>query len=150
MATSFISFKEYGFWINDGLMEVTLHYMNKTFLNYTDREEWQEQFRMEIENCSKGFQRTFINFGMDEYLIDDSRIEFFVNDLIPKVLRLVMEKGEYIEKAELNDMIVDEYYQGEWTKDLSTKKIIHILLWLKGLALGVVRLKASDFIYYRF
>jgi len=150
MASSFISFRENGFWINDNIMNITLHFLGETVNKIEEKPEWLKEFNEKIIYNSQGYQRSFMDFGMDDYLIDKDRIKLFTEEILIECMKNLLDKGNEISADELNSFIVNENIQSEWDKPIKVSRIINVLKWLKGLSIGVVRVKDSDYIYYKF
>lgn len=152
MATSFISYGDYGFWVSDVFMQLALNAINiEIKSNFHSKEGWLEDFRIKIEKDSKGHNFGSIDIHLDKYLADEHRKQLFL-DIITNVLQRLVEREEKeddISPDEFNAFI-EPGLGIEINHSIAINHIINVLLWLKGLILGVVRVKSSDFIYYRF
>lgn len=152
MATSFISFGDYGFWVNDVFMQLALNAINTEMKsNFYSKEDWIEDFRIEIEKDSRGHNYGAINIHLDKHLSDDHKKQWFL-DIITNTLKRLVEREE--EEENINPDEFNAFIESglgiEINHPVDINHIINVLLWLKGLVMGVVRVKSSDFIFYRF
>jgi hypothetical protein len=152
MASSFISFKEYGFWINDSIMELTLHYINDILEQKTEQNSngWLSEFSEIIQKNSLGLFPAFMNLHLDVYLIDEDRIKTFFS-ILRKTKQLLFSKGGYIDTKELNLIEEEKESLGSvWLENFKTERVIKVVEYLELLILESLKIKSTDNIDYNF
>jgi hypothetical protein len=81
MASSFIRYKDNGFWIKDPIMEITLSYICKVFEPRKNVDSWTGPFYTLLYTNSLGHFPSYMHLDLDEYLITQERKNFFLNIL---------------------------------------------------------------------
>jgi hypothetical protein len=87
MATSFVEFKNYGFWAHDAFLEGLLYLIVKELKALPDETEWKHKL---IESWTFSFSIGFVGcipVGLDEKLTDDDKIKRMGN-----ILKLIFQR----------------------------------------------------------
>ncbi|MDJ1481569.1 hypothetical protein QNI16_13805 [Cytophagaceae bacterium YF14B1] len=136
MATSYIAYKEKGFWSNDTFVELSVDYIIKTFQAKSSETQWIKDYIDQwLFHIAKGNFLGFIDLGFDKYLIDENRVTSFI-DLIRETKSYLLTKGDWLSHQELNLFIVHDKLQSRWSADLPTDTISKTLDKLELLLLG--------------
>ena len=149
MATSFVNYKENGFWANDQLLIIVAHYLYKDYDNKNDLENWEQDFMGVIKDNADGYFVGFMDFDFDLFLINQNRITSFLN-IIKQTKIHINSKGSYISSKELNLINVIEDVKILWTDDIECNRIIKLLDYIEYLVQGELKIKSSDNIDYSF
>jgi hypothetical protein len=78
MGTSFVKYKDFGFWSPDSFLESWLVTLLDEMRKLTVREPWQESL-MEHWRIQASIDGGLMSVGLDEFLISDERRDFLVS-----------------------------------------------------------------------
>jgi hypothetical protein len=137
MSKSFIDFKERGYWMSDGFVELIANYLFKTIDSMEDKPAWMSEMQDQLYIIMQGGCLGWNSFEFDDLLISEERVHLF-NSIILKTIEAIENKGEYILKSELNafEEIKTKELKSLWTEDLDSQRLINLLkdisLLLKG------------------
>jgi len=142
MATSFVAFRQFGFWCNDSVLETWLSY----FLEVLDRQEnlpgwlqqlhqgWEAQATVGVVGC--------IDLSLDEVVTDESRVATLLK-LAAQTNYLLAAHGEFIPAEVLNQ----RQYQPDgitWTAAVATAMFLKVGQLFSRLLEGNLRTTASS------
>lgn len=103
MGTSFIDFKDYGFWARDAALEVWLYWLVQEIDQLDSLPEWlqeaQEDWYIQVTVGLVGS----INPQLDDYLLSQERVNLVLL-LCERVLKWLKEQGKYLSKEYLNSL----------------------------------------------
>ncbi|GIK37925.1 MAG: hypothetical protein BroJett011_17580 [Chloroflexota bacterium] len=119
MGTSFIDFKDYGFWARDPTLEVWLYWLVQEIDKLDSLPEWLKEAREEwYIQATLGLVGS-INPQFDDYLLTQERVNLVLL-LCERVLQWLEEQGEYLSKEYLNSLGVGGP-GSEWTADVEVE-----------------------------
>lgn len=131
MSTSFIDFKERGYWISDGFVEVVSWLLYLEFEKLVGPSNWQLEMKENFYRISQEHFPGWNSFLLDDYLVDDSHLSVF-SEIIDSTISSVEKKGAVIITEELNAINKENVSGGgRWTEDLEVSRIINLLLDIK-------------------
>ena len=103
MATSFIDFKNRGFWCEDSYLEVWLNYFSQIIETMDSIPEWLLETKNEwIIQASSGFTGC-IELQLDSIITTSERKDL-IEQIIIKTNLSLLEHGDYITKEDLNSL----------------------------------------------
>jgi hypothetical protein len=103
MGSSFIDFRDYGFWSRDIGIELWLYLLIQEIDNLESIPDWLREARDHWhEQASVGFVG-HVHPQLDDYLVSQDRIDLILM-LSERVLQLLNEQGEYFLGAHLNSL----------------------------------------------
>lgn len=103
MGSSFIDFKDYGFWARDGAIEVWLYLLVQEIDKLESVPDWLKEARNHWhEQATVGFVG-WIHPQLDDYLVSQDRINLVIQ-LSQRVLTWLSEQGEYLSQEYLNSL----------------------------------------------
>ncbi len=128
MATSFISYKNKGIWIEDSILELAIIFILK---HLDDDSDWLMPFKERLRNNKKGYFVGFMNLGLDKHLSDIDKINYFSKVLDNAISELLSRKN--LSLTELNSFENKKDYELRrlWKSELNTKDIVDALVNLK-------------------
>ena len=101
MGSSFIDFKDYGFWARDTHIELWLYLLVQEIDKLGARPDWLIEAREHWhEQATVGFVG-WVHPQLDDYLTSRERVDLVIG-LSARVLNLLNEKGEYLSGEYLN------------------------------------------------
>ncbi|MEP0264260.1 hypothetical protein [Dokdonia sp.] len=104
MASSFIEFKDYGFWAKDGFVEAMQNCLiNEIKLTEFDSNSWIIQYKEELALHSLPLIYGGMSMSLDEFLIDKERKELIIK-LIKKIIKKINSSENYISNENLREM----------------------------------------------
>jgi hypothetical protein len=105
MATSFVEFRNYGFWAHDSFLEGLLYLIVKELKTLALNNEWKEKLMASWAfSYSAGFAGC-IPVELDEKLDDDEKIKLILNT-IKLIIGRINKDDEYLTHGELNSNLV--------------------------------------------
>lgn len=137
MATSYIKYKDKGFWVNDTFTELAVEYLISTIREQDVIDLWlQDYIKDKLFYISKGYFSSFINLGFEDYLKSESDVAYFIT-VIEQTIATLKRKGDFLSKDELNNFIIDVKLQSKFTTDFPSWTVIETLKRFKQLLLGM-------------
>lgn len=103
MASSFVEYREKGFWARDGKLEVWLHLLVCEIDKLDSLPSWLLNLREHWEFQTAGNCSGFMSAKLDEFVTDDERREQILL-LSERALQRLDAYGEVISAGELNSM----------------------------------------------
>jgi hypothetical protein len=149
MSTSFIDYKENGFWIDDDILAITVGFIYKTLSEEKDKSEWMVEMQESFRQNGQGFFRGFADLELDNFLINDERKEK-IHQIIEDTRILIVNKGDIIDVEELNNFLFDGELEDVWVGKIEALRILKVLDYLVLLINEKIETKASDPIDYFF
>lgn len=136
MATSYIEYKEKGFWSNDTFIELSVQYIINFFNTKSSEEEWIEEYINDwLFYIAKGNFPGFIDMKFEEYMVDERMIKKFVS-LVQATKMYLLTKDDMLSSQELNGFIISDKLQSKWTQGLPTAIIIETLTKIELILTG--------------
>lgn len=110
MATSYVEFKDKGFWSVDVLISISGAYMYIEMQNFPEglKYDWFNEHMKDIRLNSYGYFVGFTTLKLDDYLIDDIRVNLFKKVVQTTLNTLETKKGEILYLEELNKLVDHE------------------------------------------
>ena len=103
MGSSFIDFKDYGFWARDAGIEVWLYLLVQEIDKLESIPDWLKETRDHwYTQATVGFVG-WVHPQLDDYLVSQDRINLAVT-LSERVLKWLNEQGEYLSPSYLNSL----------------------------------------------
>lgn len=103
MGSSFIDFRDYGFWAWDGAVEVWLYLLVQEIDKLESIPDWLKEARDHwLLQATVGFVG-WIHPQLDNYLVSQDRINLVVT-LSEHVLKWLSDQGEYVAQKYLNSL----------------------------------------------
>jgi hypothetical protein len=102
MATSFVEFKNYGYWSNDGFLEGVLYLLNRELKKIEPSQDWMNNV---IEEWTFAYSVGFsgcIPVCLNEYFNSEDKVSI-LRQVLEKLIRNFDEVDNYITVQELND-----------------------------------------------
>ncbi len=149
MASSFFKYNSNGFWIQDSIFMISLSYLNKTLKDCDKLPEWLGKMKNLVEENSLGYYHSYMHLEFEEYLINESRKEKFIN-IIRETQRYLINKGEFIGVDELNSLGLESDFVSRWDEGIETNRIINVFSWMINLIKGRIKIISTDRINYLF
>ncbi|WP_089371856.1 hypothetical protein [Dokdonia pacifica] len=104
MASSFIEFKDYGFWAKDGFVEAMQNCLiNEIEVTEFDSSSWIIKYKEELALQSLPLIYGGMSMSLDEFLIDKERKELIVK-LINKIIKKISSSENYISNGNFREM----------------------------------------------
>jgi hypothetical protein len=124
MATSFVEFRQFGFWCNDSVLETWLSY----FLEVLDQEKnlpgWLQQLHQEWQvQATAGFMGC-INLSLDEVATDEGRVAALLR-LSILTNEVFASHGEFV-PAEVLNKLKYKPLDGIWAGAVTTAKFLEV------------------------
>ena len=114
MGSSFIDFKDYGFWARDAGIEVWLYLLVQEIDKLESIPDWLKEARDHwFLQATVGFVG-WIHPQLDEYLVSEDRVNLLIM-LSERVLKRLNEQGAYLSAAYLNSLGVGGNGYHQWT-----------------------------------
>ncbi len=164
MASSFINFKDNGFWAGDGFVEsFQILLFEEIESQYQDKIEWLNEYKKNLALESLPLSYGGMSMCLDETLTDNGRIQTILS-LIDTIKTKISSDKNYLTGEHLNDIrkIVRQYLvqikQVEWNDieiekqvkngafgdDLPVENYEHGFELLRKLVLGQITFKADS------
>lgn len=168
MASSFIDFKDNGFWARDGFVESSQLLLFEEISNqYDDKIEWLNSYKKEIALESLPLISGGMSMCLDDTLIDESRREIIIK-LIDNITLKISSEESYLTNQHLMSLrrtvrqflvalkevdwdetqIEKQVKDGAWVDPLPKHYYIQGLNLLKKLIIGQIAFKADTPITY--
>jgi|SRR5688572_25383982 len=125
MATSFVSYREKGYWIADDFVMLLARYLIEAYKRMPKGSHWKGKMKDDLFPSAMGGNSGGKSLYLDKYLDDSDKVEAFIN-WVTATQHLIKAKGKYISKDEIN--FFDHYEDGfvPEEKDLETKILIDL------------------------
>jgi len=124
MGSSFIDFKNYGFWARDAGIEVWLYLLVQEIDRLESIPDWLKETRDHWHTqATVGFSG-WIHPQLDDYLISQDRINLAVT-LSERVLKWLNEQGEYLSQGYLNSLGVGGT-GSQWVADVEVEMFARV------------------------
>ncbi|GAA3952486.1 hypothetical protein GO495_21590 [Chitinophaga oryziterrae] len=149
MSTSFVDYKENGFWIDDDILAITLAYIYKILLDSKDKSNWMIEMQELFKENGKGLFRGFTHLQLNDFLINEERETIFY-EIIKETRNLIISKGDIIDVEELNNLLFDTELKDVWKGRIEALRILKVIDYLEMLVKGEIKIKVSDPIDYFF
>jgi hypothetical protein len=103
MGSSFIDYKDYGFWARDTHIELWLYLLVQEIDKLESIPDWLKETREHwYEQATVGFMG-WVHPQLDDYLVIQDRVDLVLL-LSERVLKLLDEQGEYLSGENLNSL----------------------------------------------
>ncbi len=152
MASSFITYKQHGFWVNDRIMEIVAALF---FIQLKDKHipesHWMNEFKSILLLNASGNFNSHMHFDLDEFLIDEQRINDLI-EVITEVEKFLSSKQSDLDLSFIEDEILPEKHweKNNWRVSFETSRLIKVLIYLELLIFGKLGIKVDDRIFYSF
>ena len=104
MASSFIEFKNYGFWARDGFVEAMQNCLiDEIEQSKFDSDSWVIKYKEELALQSLPLIYGGMSMSLDEFLTDSDRIQTIIG-LIKNIIKKIESKENYISNQNLREM----------------------------------------------
>jgi len=148
MASSFISYKEYGFWIHDGLMEIVAGFIYVELSKEKNKPDWLIDMMGLLKRNSLGYYASGMKFKFEDFLATKEKMNFFL-ELLKQIQNTLLKNGAQTGLRELkNEIYGDE--RGYWNEEIETDRLIKIIDYIKELLDGKLMITVSAPINYHF
>jgi hypothetical protein len=125
MATSFIAYKNKGYWVADSFVSLLARYLIETRKKMlVKKHHWQSKMKDDLIPIALGQGSGAKDLFLDEYLDRDYKIEDYIS-WIEQAKEYLSLKGKFIPKDEL----ISFDYMGDevlWNDDLETETLIDL------------------------
>lgn len=128
MASSFIEYKDNGFWIYDRLICLVGAYIVNDIEIY-DEPQWYLDMKKYISNRCSGYAVGWVSLGFNEFLDNDEKRIFLIKKL-KSLKKYQNTKGDMISIQELNDHILDKELQAEWDSEIKRERVTKVIDFL--------------------
>lgn len=121
-----------GFWINDNEWAAICTFLSQIIDNYIEKEVWLSEMNILIKENSYGAFPSMMHIDIYKYITSLTRkMQFLV--IINQSKKIIVSKGDYINKEELNNYIKYNINLGIWLEDPDSIYFIEGLDKLKNL-----------------
>jgi hypothetical protein len=137
MATSFVEYKNQGFWANDDFICVTAAFIYVSIIHQDQKPNWLVEYGEELKENSYGYFVGFTSLCLDDYIIHDNRKAILLN-IINEIQKETQKKDSVIDLTYLNEYLdVDNkniWYGVKISKDILLNMFKFIEYILNGQA----------------
>lgn len=151
MASSFISFKEKGFWIPDTLFECVTGVMYVTIKQRLKEEVWINEFGGLLKANTLGYYPSYMHLDLDSFIVDEERRSFFIS-LINQTAETISNSGVELNLDFLEEVLFPEKHcvENNWGFKVKAARLLKILYYLELMMFEKLEIKVSDKIFYKF
>ncbi len=151
MASSFIKYKEKGFWINDTLLEPVCGIFYICLQNDVAKGQWHSEFRKLTLSNTVGAFNAHMHLNFDEFILSEEHKKWMLN-LFENARKYIIEKGNVINCKFIEEEILPHkhYVTENWDFEVQTFRILKIVDYLELLIYEKLNIKDSDKIFYSF
>ena len=128
MATSFIAYKEKGYWYPDSLVALIAKLLLLTIEEEVDAAQWITIYKDCLSDATMDCRPGWQNLGLDE--LEEEHVPYLA-ELIDKAIHKVRQMGDVITKNELNVLS-----NGGYLSDVKTDSVVRLLIYLKMILQG--------------
>ncbi|WP_423737732.1 hypothetical protein [Chitinophaga caseinilytica] len=126
MSTSYIEYKERGFWENDIIVEIMSAYLLCFLQKIEDKPSWLIEFQELVKYNSKGYYIGWMHFDLDEYLTTAERREKLV-DILHSLRNQLDNNSDMLDLSELNVLYETDSDKAEYQGTISKQKVIEVI-----------------------
>ena len=140
MATSFVAYKEKGYWYPDSLVALMAKLLLVTIDEETYVPEWVTTYRNCLDDAAMDCRPGWQNLGLDE--LEDEHVRYLVQ-LIDKTIDKLRQMGDVITKDEMNVIS-----NGGYLSDIKTESVVRLFIYLKLILQGEGQAPGFKFVLY--
>lgn len=149
MASSFVEYNQKGFWIQDGILCITLIFLYDS-MSESNIPPWAFEFRDHLKLNSLGDFHGFMHLNLDKYLTTDERGAFFA-EIINKTTADLKTKDRRVNVGNLAGKVKDvDPDDPIFNTYVDSERPIKVLDYLKRLVEGKLVTTVSDPVNYSF
>lgn len=151
MASSFVSFKERGFWVYDNLLECITGLLYIAIRRRSIDEKWMQQLESLLKANSLGYYSSYMHLDLDEFIVDEDRRDFFIS-LLNQAIEIVVESGAELDLRFIETELLPErhYLEDNWRFEIKSYVLLKVLYYFELLMYEKLGIEVSDPIFYKF
>jgi hypothetical protein len=126
MASSFISYKENGFWIKDDILCVALGYIYCVMVQIKDQSGWLSDMTQLVKDNSLGYYQSYMHLNFDDILENELK-RGIILEILDNAKRFIASREEVLDLKELNALVYDEKAKDIWSGEILKDRILKVV-----------------------